>query len=267
MENIFSGDLPKTQFGTIDKAALRRKTEEILKVFGLPIDPDEPVGRLSVAYQQMVEVMKAYRRNSDIICFDEPTAPLTDSEINILFEIIRQLKEEGKIIIYVSHRMAEIFKVTDDIVVLKDGKLVKTFKTSETDQQELIQAMVGRDVGDTYKNLRRNDEIGDVLLEVRDLCTDLLDHVSFTLRRGEVLGLAGLVGAGRTEVARAIFGADRITSGEIVFDGQKVKFKEPKDAIKAGIALCPEDRKDQGLILFRSIRENTTMPILRKISR
>jgi len=267
IENIFCGDLPKTRFGMIDKRTLRRKTEEILKVFGLPIDPDEPVGRLPVAYQQMVEVMKAYRRNSDIICFDEPTAPLTDSEINVLFDIINQLKKEGKIIIYVSHRLAEIFKVTDDIVVLKDGKLVKTFKTSETNQQELIRAMVGRDVGDTYKNLKRNDKIGDVLLEVKDLCTDVLDHVSFTLRRGEVLGLAGLVGAGRTEVARAIFGADRITSGEIIFDGKKVHFKEPKDAIKAGIALCPEDRKDQGLVLFRSIRENTTMPILKKISK
>ena len=265
MENIFSGDLAKTVIRTIDTGSLRRNAQEILSKFGLPIDPDELVGRLPVAYQQMVEVMKAYRRNSDIICFDEPTAPLTDQEINILFDIIRQLKEQGKIIIYVSHRLAEIFEVTDDIVVLKDGKLVKTFKTEETNEQELIKAMVGRDVGDTYANLKRNDEIGEVLLEVKDLCTDDLRNINFMLHRGEVLGLAGLVGAGRTEVARAIFGADRITSGEIIFEGRHVKFKEPKDAIEAGIALCPEDRKDQGLLLLRSVRENITMPILKKI--
>jgi len=265
-ENIFSGGLTQTKLGTIDNRALRRKTSEILKLFRLPIDPDELVGKLSVAHQQMVEVMKAYRRDSDIICFDEPTAPLTDSEINILFDIILQLKREGKIIIYVSHRLAEIFKITDDIVVLKDGKLVKTFKTDETNEKELIKAMIGRDVGDTYANLVRSEKAGDVVLEVKNLCTDLLNDISFTVRQGEVLGLAGLIGAGRTEVARAVFGADHIKSGEIIFEGRHVKFKEPKDAIEAGIALCPEDRKEQGLLLFRSVRENTTIPILKQIS-
>ena len=267
MENIFSGDLPKTSLKAIDKRKLRREAKVIIEKFGLPIDADEPVGRLSVAYQQMVEIMKAYHRDSKIIAFDEPTAPLTDSEITILFELIAQLREEGKIIIYVSHRMAEIFKVTDDIVVFKDGCLVTTLTTSETSEQALIQAMVGRDIGDTYANLKRGDNIGDVLLEVKNLCTDMLQDVSFEVRRGEVIGLAGLVGAGRTEVARAIFGADPISSGEIIFDGKPVHFKEPKDAIEAGIALCPEDRKEQGLILFRSIRENITMPILSKIKR
>lgn len=266
MENVFSGALPKTSIGTIDKAALRRNTEEILKKFRLPIDPDEPAGKLSVAYQQMVEIMKAYRRDSDIIAFDEPTAPLTDAEINILFDIIRQLKQEGKIILYVSHRLAEIFKITDDIVVLKDGKLIKMIPTCETDEQGLIKAMVGRDVGDMYNNLKRNEQTGDILLQVKNLYTDFLHNVSFILRRGEILGFAGLIGAGRTEVARALFGADHIKSGEIIFDGKHVKFKEPKDAIRAGIALCPEDRKDQGLLLFRSIRENTSIPILKQIS-
>lgn len=267
MENIFSGALPKTALKTIDKRALRREAKAIIDKFELPIDPAEPVGRLSVAYQQMVEIMKAYRRDSKIIAFDEPTAPLTDSEITILFKLIEQLKQQGKIIIYVSHRMAEIFKITDDIVVFKDGKFIKSCKTSETNEQDLIQAMVGRDIGDTYANLKHNDEIGEVLLEVKNLCTDMIQDVSFTLRRGEVLGLAGLVGAGRTEVARAIFGADAIKSGEVIFDGQPVHFKEPRDAIRAGIALCPEDRKDQGLVLFRSIRENITMPILKRIKK
>jgi len=267
MENIFSGALPKGIGNTIDKRTLRREAKAIIDKFGLPIDPNELVGRLSVAYQQMVEIMKAYRRNSQIIAFDEPTAPLTDAEITILFRLIKQLKEDGKIVIYVSHRMAEIFQVTDDIVVLKDGKLVKTLKTAETSEQELIKAMIGRDVGDTYSNLSRNENYGDVLLEVKGLCTELLDDVSFTLRRGEILGLAGLIGAGRTEVVRAIFGADPITAGEVIFEGKTVKFKEPKDAIQAGIALCPEDRKEQGLVLFRSIRENITIPILSKIKR
>ena len=266
MENIFSGALTKTSIGTIDRSTLHAQAEVIIKKFGLPIDPSEPAGRLSVAYQQMVEIMKAYRRNSDVIAFDEPTAPLTDTEINILFKLIKQLKKDGKIIIYVSHRLAEIFKVTDDIVVFKDGKLVKTVKTIETTEQELIRAMVGRDIGDTYANLRRNEQTGDVLLNVSDLCTDMLDNVNFTLRRGEILGLAGLVGAGRTEVARALFGADPIKSGEITFDGKRVKFREPRDAIRVGIALCPEDRKEQGLELFRPIRDNITMPILKKLS-
>ncbi|MDR0838272.1 MAG: sugar ABC transporter ATP-binding protein [Oscillospiraceae bacterium] len=266
MENIFPGALPKTALG-IDKNRLRAEAKAVIGKFGLPIDPDEPVGRLSVAYQQMVEIMKAYTRNSRIIAFDEPTAPLTDTETDILFRLIGDLKAEGKIIIYVSHRMAEIFKITDDVVVLKDGKFVKAMRTQDTDERALIQAMVGRDIGDTYSNLSRNEEYGDVLLEVRGLCTDALDDVSFSLRRGEVLGLAGLVGAGRTEVVRAIFGADAIEAGEIIFEGKQVRFTEPRDAIRAGIALCPEDRKEQGLILSRSVRENVTMPVLSKLKK
>jgi ABC-type sugar transport system ATPase subunit len=265
MENIFLEDLPSNKLGVINKAELRKRTQEIIDIFGLPIKPTDIVGRLSEAYQQMVEIMKAYRRDSRIIAFDEPTAPLTDSEIKILFQVIRQLKERGKVILYVSHRLAEIFQVTDDIVVLKDGRLVKTFRTSETNEKELITAMVGRDIGDTYANLRRNDKIGDVLLEVKDLRTDDVHGVSFELRRGEVLGFAGLVGAGRTEVMRAIFGADPILSGEIILEGKPVNFKSPKDAIDHGIALCPEDRKEQGLILGRSIKDNKSMPVLEKI--
>ena len=267
MENIFAGSLPKNKFGLIDRKELKRKAQAIIDKFKLPIDPTMQVGKLSVAYQQMVEIMKAYCRDSNVIAFDEPTASLTDSEINILFELIKELKEEGKIIIYVSLRMAEIFKITDEIVVLKDGAFVTSMKTSESSEQKLITAMVGRDIGDTYANLSRNTEYGDVILEVKNLCTNKLHDVSFTLRRGEVLGLAGLVGAGRTEVVRAVFGADKMTSGEIIFDGNSVSFKAPADAVKAGIALCPEDRKEQGLVLSRSIRENTTMSVLPKIKK
>jgi ABC-type sugar transport system ATPase subunit len=262
MENIFPGALPKTKLGLYDKRRLYNEAKEIISKFGLDIDPLEQVGYLNIAHQQMVEIMKAYRRNSDIIAFDEPTAPLTETEIKILFDLIKKLKAEGKAVIYVSHRLAEIFQVTDEIVVLKDGKFVKSLKTAETTEAELIKAMVGRDIGDTYANLKRNDTFGDVVLEAKNLKNLVLKDVSFKLRKGEILGFAGLVGAGRTEVARALFGADPITSGEIIFDGKQVSFKNPREAIDAGIALCPEDRKDEGLVMFRSIKDNIVMPVI-----
>ena len=267
MENIFLAEQPLTKIRTVSSVQLRKKTKELVDSFGLGIDLDEPVGKLPIAYQQMVEVIKAYRRNSRVIAFDEPTAPLTDTEIRILFRVISQLKQEGKIILYVSHRLSEIFQVSDSIVVLKDGCLVKTFTTNETDEHELVKAMVGRDIGDTYASLCRNDAIGDVLLEVDGLKTDILNGISFKLRRGEVLGFAGLIGSGRTEVARAIFGADAVTEGEIKLEGKQVRFRSPRDAIKNGVLLCPEDRKEQGLVLMRSVRDNTTMPILEKVKK
>ena len=267
MENIFLGALPRTKLGLLDKARLKQESKDIIGKFGLDIDPAEPVGRLSVAYQQMVEIMKAYRRNSSVIAFDEPTAPLTDAEITILFNLIRQLRDEGKIIIYVSHRLKEVFEITDEIIVLKDGRYVTKLITAKTDEQTLIKAMVGRDIGDTYASLSRNDEQGDVLLEVENLITTAVRGVSFTLRRGEVLGFAGLVGAGRTEVARALFGADKVLSGQIKLNGQPLIFKSPKDAIDAGIALCPEDRKEQGLVLWRSIRDNVCIPIMNQLKK
>ncbi len=266
MENLFVGDLPKNKFGIIDKAKLRSETQRVIDDFGLPISPDDMVGRLNVAHQQMIEIMKAYRRDSPIIAYDEPTAPLTDTEIEILFKIIRKQKEEGKVILYVSHRLNEIFEICDDIVILKDGKYVKTLHTADTNENELITAMVGRDIGDTYANLDRNTEFGDVVLELKDLKTPYIRDINITGRRGEIIGLAGLVGAGRTEIARAIFGVDPITGGQLLIDGKEVHFKSPHDAINAGIALCPEDRKYEGLILFRSIKDNISMPVLDKLT-
>lgn len=265
MENIFVDDLPSKAIW-FDKKTLRQKTQEILDEFELAFNPADIVGGLSVAHQQMVEIMKAYRRNADIIAFDEPTAPLTEGEIMVLFRLIKKLKAAGKVIIYVSHRMAEIFEITDEIIVLKDGKLVTMLSTGETDEGALIRAMVGRDIGDTYSNLSRNDRLGDVVLEVKNLSTEFLRDISFQLRQGEILGFAGLVGAGRTEVARALFGADPIKSGEIYLTGKRVRFKSPRDAISAGVALCPEDRKEQGLVLQRSIRDNISIPVLRKMT-
>jgi len=267
MENIFSGDLPINKLRQLNVRKLKRQAQELIDKFELPIDPTDLVGKLPVAYQQMVEIMKAYRRDSDVIAFDEPTAPLTDSEIVVLFRLIQQLKDAGKIIIYVSHRLSEVFQITDDIVVLKDGQKVAEFKTSETTEPDLIKAMVGRDIGDTYANLSRNKEFGDLLLEVKDLVSHAVYDINFTLRKGEILGLAGLIGAGRTEVVRALFGADNVLSGEIILDGKQVKFKSPKNALDAGLALCPEDRKEQGLVLLRSIKDNVCLPVMSKLKK
>jgi ABC-type sugar transport system ATPase subunit len=266
-ENVFPGQLPVRAGIFVNKAKLHADTLEIINKFGLPINPATPVGQLSVAYQQMVEIMKAYRRDSEVIAFDEPTAPLTDTEIQILFKLIMELKEQGKIIIYVSHRMNEIFQIADEIVIMKDGRYVKTVAVAETNEQEIVKAMVGRDIGDTYANLERNDKFGDVLLELDSVSSNYFEDVSFKLHRGEIIGLAGLVGAGRSEIARAIFGADPIISGTITFEGEVTSFKAPKDAIDAGIALCPEDRKGQGLLLFRSIKDNISAPVVDKLSK
>ena len=267
MENIFMEALPTKKLGFVDRKQLRTKTQELIDLFGINIKPTDPVGALSVAYQQMVEIMKSYRRNSHIIAFDEPTAPLTDAEISILFRLIRQLRDEGKVVIYVSHRMKEIFELSDEIVVMKDGRFVAQVAVADTNERELIKMMVGRDIGDTYADLCRNEVHGDVLLEVRGLTNESIKDISFELRKGEVLGLAGLAGAGRTETVRAIFGADPLTSGEIYFEGKKVTIRSPKDAIKMGIALCPEDRKEQGLILDMSIAKNVSAPIIRKLQK
>ena len=264
MENIFMDEVP-TRGGLVDYKALRDETQALIDKFGIPITPTQPVISLSVAHQQMVEIMKAYRRDARVIAFDEPTAPLTDTEIDILFKLIQELKDSGKIVLYVSHRMKEIFQITDEIVVLKDGRYVTRFTTAQTDEDALISAMVGRDVGDTYKHLSRNDTYGDVLLELDNVSTAAVQNINLTIRKGEVIGLAGLVGAGRTEVARAIFGADEITGGEMRLEGRPLRLRSARDGIKAGIALCPEDRKDQGLVLWHSITNNVCLPVLAKL--
>ena len=267
MENLFADSLHTNKFGLVDRKLLYNDALEIINEFGLSIDPAALVGHLSIANQQMVEVMKAYRRNSDIIAYDEPTAPLSEKEIDLLFKVIEKQKAAGKAIIYVSHRMSEIFEISDEIVVLKDGKHVGTLNTAATNSAELITMMVGRDIGDTYSSLRRNTPQEEVVLEVKGLCSPKVHDVSFTIHKGEILGLSGLVGAGRTEVARAIFGADPVTGGEIYLNGKKVEFRHPREAIDAGIALCPEDRKEEGLLMYRSISDNITMPVVNSLKK
>lgn len=265
-ENIFIGNMPKKGI-LIDFGELNRKAKAIIEEFGLSVSPAERVKDISVAYQQMVEIMKACSRNADIICFDEPTAPLTDAEIPILFRIIRKMKKMNKVIIYVSHRMNELFQIADRVIVFKDGKFVADKKMTETDEPELIRLMVGRDLGDVFQSLKRNKKQGEVVLEMNRVTTDRIKEVSLQVHAGEILGLSGLAGAGRTETARAVFGADPMVSGEMFLDGQAYRPKSPRDAMDHGIALCPEDRKLEGLALIRSVKENIDVSILNRLTR
>lgn len=266
-ENIFMEEIPIGKSRLINFSILNQKAKEIIEKFGLNISPNEQVRNLSVAHQQMVEIMKAYRRKPKVIAFDEPTASLSDTEIDILFDIINQLKSQGIIILYVSHRMKEIFQISDEVVVIKDGRFVKQMPTRETTEAELIKLMVGRDLGDVFQELDRNTEKGEVILKVEGLSNPWVHNVSFELRKGEILGFAGLVGAGRTETMRAIFGADERTEGIVTLEGRQVHFKSPKQAIENGIALVTEDRKDQGIFSIRSIQDNISVACMKSISR
>jgi len=268
-ENIFMEFLPKLFLNIVNFSKAHAEAQKIIDMFKLPIDPRAEVGKLSVAHQQMVEIMKAVRRNSQVIAFDEPTACLSDTEVDALFEVIERLKEEGKVILYVTHRLKELFQISDSIVVLKDGQFVKKLNTTEVEERELIRLMVGRDLGDLYKGDKRAGHQNEAvpILEAKSLSNDMIKDVSFTLHKGEILGFAGLVGAGRSEIMAAICGVDSISSGEVFVEGKKVNIKNPRDAIKAGIGICPEDRKEQGLVLGRSIRENVSLPILGNIAK
>ena len=264
-ENVFVGDWPLKKTNVVDYSLMNEKTKKICEQFGLNVEPDIKVGNLSIAMQQMVEIMKSVRRNPDIIAFDEPTASLSDKEIDILFKIITQLKEQGKIIIYVSHRMSEISQISDEVIVLKDGELVGKELTGSITNDDLIRMMVGRPLGKIFEELQRNDNIGNTILELKNISTDYISDVSFSVRKGEILGFAGLVGAGRTEIMRAIFGLDKVTSGEILLEGKKIKPKSPQAAMKLGIAMIPEDRKDQGILPNISVKGNISISILKTL--
>ena len=266
-ENIFMDDLPHTMFGIVSFRKAHAEAQKIIDMFQLPIRAEMRVKDLSVALQQMVEVIKAVRRNSNIIAFDEPTASLSDTEITTLFKVIQRLKREGKIILYVSHRLKELFEISEKIVIMKDGKLVDIVNTKDATEKQLIRLMVGRELGDIFDNLQRNESFGDVILETKNLKNDKIFNISFKLHAGEVLGFSGLVGAGRTEIVHTLFGIDSLTGGEIIVDGKKVNINSPTDAIKSGIGLCPEDRKEMGLVLGRPIRDNVSITILKTISK
>lgn len=258
-ENIFMGiRLDRSAF--VDYKLLYAKADEILKIFDIKFSAKELVQDLSVAYKQMVEIAKALAKGAKLLIMDEPTAPLTEHEVEILFGLIDRLKQQGVTIIYISHRLDELFRICDTLTVMRDGKVVADMRVAETNKQALIYDMVGRKLSESFPS--RNIAYGDTALEVRHLNGINTRDLSFTLKEGEILGFAGLVGAGRTESARLIFGADRMYSGEIYMRGKKVDIRSPKDAVRCGIGLVPEDRKLQGVILSLSIQWNITLPIL-----
>lgn len=263
-ENIFLGREIK-RGPLYDMKAMCAQTDQILSELGIRLDPRTKVKDLSVAYQQIVEIAKSVSRDVKVLILDEPSAPLTNTEIEAMFRIVKKLKNKGVTIIYISHRLEEIFEITDRVSVMRDGKYILTMNTADTDRQCLISLMVGRELVDAYPE--SNKENGETLLEVEGLSTGYIHNISFSLKRGEILGFAGLVGAGRTEVARAIFGADAVRSGRIRLKGRPVTVKSPQDAIKQGIGLIPEDRKHHGVLLGMSIRNNITFSNLSELSR
>ncbi len=266
-ENIFLGRLPTGFMGRIKMREVHSRAQAIIDEFGLDMKSTDKVKDLSVAYQQMVEIMKAYsRENLKMIAFDEPTASLSDSEIDSLFRIIRKLKAEGKVIIYVSHRMAEIRQIADRVAIFKDGRFVGDSPMDAITDKELVKKMVGRDLGDVFSGLDRNKTVGDVVLEVKNLSSPFLKDASFQVRAGEVVGFSGLVGAGRTEVVRAIIGADPRTGGKVFLNGKPLNCRTPHDAIVNGVVMVPEDRKLQGIIPRMSVGRNISIGSLDQIT-
>ncbi len=264
-QNIFIGREPKRGGIFTNDKKLNRDAQELFLKLGLSLDPKTLVGNITVAGQQMVEIAKALSFQSKILIMDEPTAALTDKEINDLFAIIEGLKTQGVGIIYISHRMDELMKITDRISVMRDGEYIKTVLTKDTSTDEIIQMMVGRAIYEPPKN--KNNAKGEAVLSVENLCTDTLSDINFTVHRGEILGFAGLMGAGRTEVARAIFGADRPKSGIIKMHEKPVTIRSPKDAVTCGIGYLSEDRKRYGLCLGMSVENNTVLASLGSFSR
>ena len=265
-ENIFLGREPRKYFGIVDKKRLKIEAKKLLKQLGFEVDMDMEVGEMTVAYQQMVEIAKALSKNADLIIMDEPSAILAGHELDQLFLIIESLKKRGVTIIYISHRLEEVFRIANEVTILKDGQLVGTKPIKDLSRGELVKMMVGRTLEEVFPV--SFNQLGNPVLQVEEISTKtILNQVSFNLREGEILGVAGMVGSGRTELARAIFGADPLTSGTIKIKGQDVVFKNPADAIRSKISLVPEDRKNHGLFTKLSILNNITLPILSKISR
>lgn len=263
-ENIFIENLTLGK-KLIDWKTLNQSARALLEELGFgEINPAAKVSTLSVAYQQVVEICKSLSQKVNVLILDEPTAVLTFREIEKLFALLKKLKGEGVSIIYISHRLEEIFQLCDEITVMKDGSFVKQVKAAEIEKNQLIDLMVGRDIKDIFPK-RTGVTIGEPILEVKNLCSGMVKNVSFTLHAGEVLGVYGLVGAGRTETMRAIFGADPLESGEVKLFGKPVHIKSPKQAVEKGLGMVPEDRKKQGLILDQSIKSNTTVTSMKAV--
>lgn len=260
-ENIFAArELRKARNLLIDDRRMNQKTQELLDSLSLSFSPTQKISSLSVAEMQMVEIAKALLYNSDVLVLDEPTSALAEHEVNKLFDILRRLREQGVAIVYISHRLEEFDRIVDKITVLRDGKYIGTKRWKDTTVPEMIRMMVGRSLEEQFPS--RNAKIGEVVLEARNFSNAKLKNVSLSVRSGEVLGLAGMMGAGRTEFARAIFGADPRDSGEIFMDGRQIAVHTPADAIAHNIVYLPEDRKKDGLLLDQSVAMNILLASL-----
>ena len=263
-ENMFLGNV-QLKNGLVDWKGMRRRAREIVEDLGMDIDINAQVSSLTVAKKQIVEIMHAINNNSRILIMDEPSAVLTDRELEVMFRIVKQLRDEGITIIYISHRLDEIFGLCSNVSVLRDGCHIDTIPVASVDRQGLINMMVGREMGQEYPKEVGN--VGGTILEVKNLSRGILQDISFEVKSGEVFGISGLVGAGRTELARAILGIDKPESGEVYVRGKKVHYRTFADAIRDGLGLIPEDRKLQGLVQIRSVKRNTTLVNMKRVLR
>lgn len=264
-ENIFLGRAIRKGI-IIDQKRMIERSKELFLQLNIDINPQALVKDLTVGYQQIVEIAKAISQDAKVLIMDEPSAPLTASEVESMLKIVEKLRDSGVSIIYISHRLNEIFRLSDRITVLRDGKKIRTVNTSEVDVQELIQLMVGRELKETFPP-RTACISEEILFEAKKLCGNGDKSISFSIHKGEILGLGGLVGAGRTELAELIFGVKPVESGSMYYKGQKIHPKSPRESIDIGIALVPEDRKQFGAVLEGNIKGNIIMPILKKTSR
>ena len=265
-ENLFMGKEITKKFGICDKKAMRAKAQEIMDRMGVKIPVNAVMSDLSVGQQQMVEICKALMVDAKVIIMDEPTAALTQSETEALFKVMNGLREKGVSIVYISHRMEEIFELCDRITILRDGQYIGTRNICDITMDDVVQMMIGREIGERYP--KRDVEIGGEILRVEGLTHEkIFRDVNFSVRAGEVLGVSGLMGAGRTEIMQAIFGNLPIVSGKLFIEGQEVSIKNPRQAIAAGIGFITEDRKTEGLLLEKSIAENIELANLGKVSK
>lgn len=265
-ENMFLGkELTIGKTGIIKYKEMKTKTREYLNLLGIDIDPDVEAGTLSVGQQQMIEIARAVAANTEVLIMDEPTAALTDREIHALFQVINSLREQGVGIVYISHRMDEIFEICDRISVLRDGQFIGTKAIPETNFDEIVKMMVGRQLGERFPE--RVPELGSTRLQVENLTSKgSFEGISFSVKQGEILGVAGLMGAGRTEIMETIFGYRSISSGKVLIDGKETNIKSPYEAIQHGIGFITEDRKNEGLVLGLSVRENFTLTNFSSVS-
>lgn len=265
-ENVFMGRQPTGRFGRIDRKAMRTEVDGLFQRLGVRIDPDRPADGLSIADQQVIEIAKAISLDAKVLIMDEPTAALSGVEVDRLFQIARSLRDEGRAIIFISHRFDEVFDLCDTVTVMRDGAYISTNRIIDTSVDEIVRQMVGRDVTELFP--KQETTIGGPLLEVAGLTSAGVFHdISLTVRSGEIVGLAGLVGAGRSEVARAIFGVDHYQSGTVRLNGTPVPAKSPTAAMRLGLALVPEDRRKQGLVLDSSVARNTTLAIREQLAK